>query len=342
MADNRQSVVFVAILAIVAAIAAVVASGAVPLGIALPALALVAVVFVLKPDLVEFREYERGVVFRFGKYDRTVGPGLVIIFPLVDKFVPVDLRTQTINIPSQDVTTLDNVKIKVDAIIYAKISDPVASVTQVKDYNQAIAFQVHAEIRDAVGKMALEDVVTHADQINSRVQASLAEICKKWGIQIIKVDLESIELPPSLVDAMRKRKEAHEYKVKVETEATAKNVSLGILDDAVSKMSDKTMAYLYLDALKKIADGKSNKIIFPLELSRLASLLSANMSGENVPRQEHGGVKDVDLQKAAAAIGFSAPAGEKPDYESIAKKLIEAYSKKQAEVLDKQLEKPGG
>ncbi len=335
MADNRQAVVFVVILAMVAVIVFVVASGAVPFGVALPFLALVAVAYLLKPDLVEFKEYERGVVFRFGKYDRIVGPGLSVFFPFIDKYQLVDVRTQTIDIPSQDVITLDNIKIKVDAIIYAKIADPAASVTQVQNFRQAIAVQVHAEIRDAVGKMALDDVVTHADQINARVQASLAETCKQWGIQIIKVDLESIELPPTLVDAMRKRKEANEYKVKVETEATAKNVSLGILDEAVSKMSDRTLAYLYLDALKKIADGKSNKIIFPLELSRLASMLSARMSGEHVPQIPGGGAKDVDLQKAAEKIVSSSP-GQEPDYDVIVKKLLEAYSRNQAEVLDQE------
>ncbi|PIT85440.1 hypothetical protein COU36_03250, partial [Candidatus Micrarchaeota archaeon CG10_big_fil_rev_8_21_14_0_10_59_7] len=119
-------------------------------------------------------------------------------------------------------------------------------------------------------------------------------------------EIQSIELPQDLLDAMRKRKEADEYKAKVETEAQARRVSLEILDQAASKMSDTTMTYLYLDALKKLAEGKSNKIIFPLELSHLASKLSGKMGASE----------------------------KKMDYGNVVEGLIDAYREKQKEELD--------
>ena len=309
-ADNSEVVVFILILAAVAAIIlAIFASGLPPQLVAAGIMVLIALIFV-HPMIAEFKEYERGVLFRLGKYERVVGPGWVLYFSGIEKFVKVDLRTQIIDIHPQEVITQDNIKILIDAIIYYRVVDPRKTVVEIKDVVGAIDHLLKAQLRTVIGRMLLEEVLEKTEEININLFNVIKEVEDKWGIVAMRVEITSIELPSGLLNAMQKRREAGEYKEKMETEARAKSVSIEILDKALSTMSDKTVAYLYLDVLKKMAEGKSTKIIFPLELSRLANIIS-----------EKSGWK-------------------KGEYDDIAKTLIAAYQQEQKQVLDKQTE-PG-
>lgn len=311
---NRSVVIFVAIIA--AAILLVVLALTVGKSISpvfwFVGLLIVIVVAAMFPKLVEFREYERGVVFRFGKVQKVVGPGLSWIMPTLESYVAVDLRTQVVDIPPQDVMTKDDVKVKIDAIIYTKTVDPVKSVTKVKDFRVALSELMRSNIRAAIAKMPLEELLEKTDEINTQLFTEVKKVADEWGVSVMRVEIQSVELPQELVAAMHKRKEALEYKAKTETEATAKQISLDILDKATSKMSDKTMAYLYMDALKKISEGRSNKIIFPLELSHLASMLAGKLT---------------EQQKKGEIEG-------RPDYEQIISALQDAYTQKKKEIID--------
>ena len=221
------------------------------------------------------------------------------------------MRVQTIDTKPQQVETLDDVVLKVDAVTYYRIVDPKKVILEIKDVQNSVTKLLISEIRSAVAKMPMEEVVEKSEELSDRLYAALKEVDEAWGINIMRVELESVELPPSVVTAMHRKREALEYKGKVEIEASAKQISLEVLEKATSKMSDRTLAYLYLDALKKIADGRSSKIIFPLELSRLASVISGKMGGKQ----------------------------SKQDYEQLLESLLQAYNEKQKEALSKKADK---
>ncbi len=337
---DKQATVFIAILALLVGIFAALASGAISFWVFLPLVLLGIILLLLAPEIVEVKEYERAVMFRFGKLRGVEGAGWFLHFPKIDKYVKVDLRVQAIDIAPQEVISRDNIKFKIDAVIYLKVTDPLKAVTAVQDFKQAATLNVYSQIRNAVSKMALEEVVVQTDTINKQLYVALAEASKDWGVQCIKVEIQTIEPPQSLVDAMRKRKEAQEYKAKLEIESEARGVQIDILNRAASKISDTTLAYLYLDALKKISEGKSNKIIFPLELSRLASLLSSKLGDQGAAPSAQmvtDAVRDAVAKGMPATqakpVGKNGEATPELDYDKIVSDLLEAYRNKQAQVL---------
>lgn len=310
---NRQVIVFVGV---VAGIILLVYFGIFILKSPL-LLAILLLLFVggaaLFPQYVELKEYERAVVFRLGRFDRIAGPGILFVFPNIESFHLADLRTQTIDTMPQDVITKDNIKLKIDAIIYVKIVDPKKAIVEVKDYKSALTQLLLSRIREIVSRMSLDDVLAKTEDIDNELHNIIKDAADEWGINTLRVEVQSIELPPSLIEAMQRKKEATEMRARVETEAEARRTSIEILDKAASKMSDATLSYLYLDSLKKISEGKSNKIIFPLELSHLASLLSGKLG-----------------QAHAGAAKEKAPS----TFEETAKSLLEAYMEKNRQMID--------
>jgi regulator of protease activity HflC (stomatin/prohibitin superfamily) len=171
--------------------------------------------FMLSSGVSTLEEYQRAVRFRFGKFDGVVGPGLVWSVPYVDTHIIVDMRTQTFDIKPQEVITKDNIKIKVDAIVYGRVIDPKKAIIEVKDYKQAIISLLYAEIREAIGKLELEELIGKTEELNDKLFETLNSVSKNWGVETQRVEVESIELPAGLTEAMTKRKEALEYKAKL-------------------------------------------------------------------------------------------------------------------------------
>ncbi len=270
----REVLVFLAFVAIVIALLSTVfsigLSAAVIIGVGVGIVVLAAIL----PRLVEFKEYERGVMFRFGKFRKVAGPGWFFYWPAFESFVPVDLRTTTVDLPQQSVITQDDVEINVDAVIYERVVDAEKAVIQVKDFKGAMRELLRSQIRNTVGKMELEEVLEKTEEMGIELKNALKSVTEDWGVEVFKVELQTIKLPDSLIQAMHKRREAGEYKIKLETEAQAKQISLDIIDKATSKVSPGTLTYLYLDSLKSIANGKATKIVLPVELSNLARALS--------------------------------------------------------------------
>ncbi len=277
MAD-KNVIVFIAVLAVlIFGATAVIATKALTLTTLLLLALSLAVLYLLSPKFVVFREYERGVVFRLGKFTHVVGPGPILFFQAVDRFVPVELRTKVIDTLPQHVETKDNVSVKIDAITYVRITDPAKVVLKVRNLEQALNQMLVAEIRNTIAKMPLEALMEKTEDLNTVLISKLKEVEETWGFVVLRAEIVSIELPPDIIAARHAAMSALQYKQKLETEAKARQVSIETLDSAVSKISDKTLAYLYLDALKKMADGRANKILFPLELTDLAKRLSSKM-----------------------------------------------------------------
>ncbi|MDP3741775.1 MAG: SPFH domain-containing protein, partial [Candidatus Micrarchaeota archaeon] len=275
---KREVVIFVSILLLIAATLSAVFVYNVP-----PVFVIVAAVVILalsqvSPRLVEFKEFERGVLFQFGKFKGVLGPGWVLSWPAFQSHVVVDLRTQTVDLPKQPVITRDDVEIKVDSVIYQKVVDPKKAVIEVKDFKNAMRELLRSQIRNTIGKMELEEVLERSEELGVELKNTLKPTAEEWGISVLKVEVQQIDLPQTLVEALHKRREAGEYKVKLETEAQARQLSLDILDKAASKMSSNTMAVLYMDAMKTISNGRSTKILFPMELSILAKSLTGKLN----------------------------------------------------------------
>ena len=230
--------------------------------------------------IIELEEYKRAVILRYGKFHRVAGPGWVFLVPFIDDPRIVDLRVFTVNIEPQRVITKDNIVLTVDAITFLKITDPKAAVINIASPKQAVTDYIQAHLRDIIGKMELESVIGQVDVINSLLQKGLERISKDWGISVVKVEIQRIDLPEDVMQAMHYRKSAEQRKYAAEEEARAHAIKIDAVRAAAGKLTDPALQYLYLQTLQKIAEGRSSKIIFPIELTHLAERLSTRFGAD--------------------------------------------------------------
>jgi len=231
------------------------------------------------PFIIELEQYERAVLLRYGKFLKVAGPGWVTLIPFIDDARIVDMRVMVVDkeFSPQEVLTKDNILLKVDAIMYMKVTDPKAAVINVKDPIEAATTYVQAHLRDIVGKMELEAVISDIHIINELLRSGLSKVARDWGVEVTKVEIQSIELPQMVLSAMHERKAAEQQKYATEELAQAQAIKIDAIRKAAGRLEDPALQYLYLEALKKVAEGRSSKIIFPLELTHLAERLSGGM-----------------------------------------------------------------
>lgn len=281
---EKRAAIFVLIVAIGVVLAMLLVGVAkVSPPVALLGLVVLAAIAYFLPTLEQIREYERGVIFRFGKFDRVVSPGLFVIFPSFETVVHVDMRERAIDVKPVKITMRDNVSVTVDTAILVKVTDPKKSVVTVKNFEAAIGDVVTSELRNIVGKMDLEALLEKAEDVNVLVRQRLAVFTEPWGVQVTRMEVEKIILPPELERAMTASRAASEYKNKVRLEAEARQVAIEAVTASASKIDDTTMAYLYLDTLKKVGESKSTKIVLPSDLSRFAELIALKFGGSSKP-----------------------------------------------------------
>src|SRR3989338_1114537 len=254
--------------------------------------------------LIQLNEYERAIIFRMGKYLKTSGPGWVVLTPFIDSYRLVDLRTQTSDPKEQDVVTKDNITLKVNAVAYYRVMDPKRAVLNVENYKGYLVQYIESTLRSIIGKLSLEQVVSNIETINAELRKLVQLTAQDWGLDIQKVELESVTLPDTLVEAMHQKRAAVEKKNTIRELAEAKKLQIEAIQEAAGKLTDTTLRYLYIDSLNKIADGKSNKIIFPLELTKLATALSNRLDEPYEKAQED--VIDVYEQYSKAEPGTKA------------------------------------
>jgi regulator of protease activity HflC (stomatin/prohibitin superfamily) len=217
-------------------------------------------------------EYERGVVFRLGRVQGAKGPGLIILIPIIDKMVRVDLRTITLDVPPQDIISKDNVTIKVNAVIYFKVVDPVQAVVDVENYLLATSKLAQTTLRSVVGQVDLDSLLSSRDSINHRLQEILDTQTKPWGVKVLNVEVKQVDLPIEMQRAMAKQAEAErERRAKViaaegELEASYK------LSEAAKNMAHEPMSLQlrYLQTLREMSTERATTTIipFPIELLR--------------------------------------------------------------------------
>lgn len=233
------------------------------------------------------KEYERGVVFRLGRIIPLKGPGLVIIWPIIDKLVKVSLRTVTMDVPSQDVITRDNVTVKVNAVVYFRALDPIKAITEVEDFYYATSQIAQTSLRSILGQSQLDELLTKREELNMALQRVIDEQTEPWGIKVSTVEVKNVDLPEEMQRAIAKQAEAErERRAKVihaqgEFEASQK------LADAAKIIGSEpaTLQLRYLQTLTEVATEKNSTIIFPVPIDLISAFLNlknkTNASADN-------------------------------------------------------------
>jgi regulator of protease activity HflC (stomatin/prohibitin superfamily) len=266
------------------------------------AVALVLLVLLVRFSIRIVREYQRIVLFRLGRCVGTRGPGLVLIIPLVDRPIMVDLREQYLEIPRQTAITEDNATISIDFIIFTRVMDAVASVVRVQYFAAAAQNIAATTLRSVVGDMSLDDVLSKREEMNEQLRTKLDEVTERWGVKVTNVEVREITPPPQVQEAMTRQMSAERTRRAVVTEATGtKQAAITVAEgqkqaailsaegdrqaailraEGFSLALDKifsvartvdanTMSLQYLDALKQIGAAPSTKFVVPMELSSL-------------------------------------------------------------------------
>ena len=232
----------------------------VPIGIAL-AIVLPAAIKIL-------REYERGVIFRFGRLVGTKGPGLFVILPYVDRMVKVDLRVITMDVPYQEVITKDNVTVKVNAVVYFRVVDPEASVVKVLDFVRATSQISQTTLRSVLGQSELDELLSQREKLNQILQKTIDEQTDPWGVKVTTVEIKEVELAETMKRSMAAQAEAEkERRAKIihaegELQAADKLAQAG----RIISSEPTTLQLRYLDTLNNIAAEKNSTIIFPVPI----------------------------------------------------------------------------
>src|SRR5215475_3743550 len=258
---------------------------------------VVIALFVMASSVKILREYERAVIFRFGRRASAIinpggdgsGPGLLLLLPFVDKMVKVSLRTITMDVPPQDVITRDNVSVKVNAVIFFRVLDAAKAVISVEDYLYATSQIAQTTLRSVLGQQELDDLLSARDKINQELTRIIDEHTNPWGIKVAAVEVKNVDLPQDMQRAMSKQAEAErERRAKVinadgEFQAAAK------LAEAADVLSRFPMAIQlrYLQTMREIASERNTTTFFPIPvdlLSSLRSVLGAAGDGQGNPK----------------------------------------------------------
>lgn len=242
---------------------------------------LMAVVFFLWSAIKILNEYERGVVFRLGRVIPLKGPGLVIILPGIDKLVRISLRTITMDVPSQDIITRDNVTVKVNAVVYFKVVDPIRAVTEIEDYYFATSQIAQTTLRSVLGQGHLDDLLSKRDEINADLQRIIDAQTEPWGIKVTAVETKNVDLPVEMQRAIAKQAEAErERRAKVIHAEGELQASVKLTEAATVLSAEPAALQLrYLQTLAEISVEKNSTIIFPLPIEFLKPFLTG-MSGK--------------------------------------------------------------
>jgi regulator of protease activity HflC (stomatin/prohibitin superfamily) len=259
----------------------------------LPVLAVAALVIstLIGAAVKVVQEYERGVIFRLGRLVGAKGPGLFFIIPFIDRMVKIDLRTVTLDIPSQEAITRDNVTVRVNAVAYFRVTDPEAAVVRVENYMLATLQIAQTTMRSVLGQSELDELLSKREEINQRLQEIIDEQTAPWGIKVSIVEVKDVELPQEMKRAMARQAEAERDKRAKVIHAEGEFLAAQQLSEAANIISaaPSALQLRYLQTLSDISSDQSRTIIFPLPMD----LISAFVGGRQAEQSGAGAVKPV-------------------------------------------------
>ena len=220
------------------------------------------------------REYERGVVFMLGRFHAVKGPGLIVIIPIIQQMVKVDLRTIVMDVPSQDVISRDNVSVKVSAIVFFRVIDPEKAVIQVEQFYNATSQMAQTTLRSVLGQHELDEMLAERDKLNADIQTILDLQTESWGIKVSNVEIKQMDLNENMIRAIARQAEAErERRAKVIHAEGELQASQKLVEAAQTlAQSPRAIQLRYLQTLTEIAGDKSSTIVFPLPMDILDSL----------------------------------------------------------------------
>lgn len=253
------------------------------LGLGFGGLLLVAIIFFIASAIRVLREYERGVVFQLGRFWGVKGPGLVIIIPVLQQMVRVDLRTIVLDVPTQDVISRDNVSVKVNAVLYFRVVDPEKAIIQVANFLEATSQLAQTTLRAVLGKHELDDMLAERERLNLDIQQVLDAQTDAWGIKVANVEIKHVDLDESMVRAIARQAEAErERRAKVIHAEGELQASEKLMQAAhVLAQQSGAMQLRYMQTLATIAGDKTSTIVFPLPIDLLGSV--AELKQHNRP-----------------------------------------------------------
>jgi len=221
------------------------------------------------------REYERGVVFLLGRFQRVKGPGLIIIIPGIQQMERIDLRTIVMDVPSQDVISRDNVSVKVNAVIYFRVIDPERAIIQVENFQVATSQLAQTTLRSVLGQHELDEMLAEREKLNLDVQKILDEQTDAWGIKVSNVEIKHVDLDESMIRAIAKQAEAERERRAKVIHAEGELQASGKLLQAAQVLSKnpQSLQLRYLQTLTEIAGEKSSTIVFPLPIDLVKPLM---------------------------------------------------------------------
>lgn len=236
-------------------------------------LVIFAVVLIISMFRV-LREYERAVIFFLGRFQGVKGPGLIILIPVVQKMVRVDLRTVVMDVPSQDVISLDNVSVKVNAVIYFRVVDPQKSIIQVESYLEATSQLSQTTLRSVLGQHELDDMLSKRDLLNADIQAILDKQTDAWGVKVANVEIKHVDINESMIRAIARQAEAERERRAKVIHARGELEAADELLDAAYKLAKapEAIQLRYLQTLTQIAGDKNSTVVFPLPMNILEAL----------------------------------------------------------------------
>ena len=228
------------------------------------------------------REYERAVVFRLGRLLGAKGPGMIILIPGIDKMVRVDLRTVTLDVPPQDIITRDNVSVKVSAVVYFRVLDPIKSIIDVEDFHFATSQLAQTTLRSVCGQGELDNLLAERDEINERIQTILDKDTEPWGVKVSKVEVKEIDLPEEMRRAMAKQAEAERERRSKIINAEGEFQASQRLSEAAAIISATPAALQlrYLQTLQDIAGENNSTILFPVPIDLLRPFVEKGASSK--------------------------------------------------------------
>jgi len=238
--------------------------------------------FFLSSAIKILKEYERGVVFRLGRIIPVKGPGLVIIWPIIDRLVKVSLRTVTFDVPSQDIITRDNITVKVNAVVYFRVMDPEKAITAVEDFFYATSQIAQTTLRSILGQSQLDELLTNREELNGELQKVIDLQTEPWGIKVTTVEVKNVDLPENMQRAIARQAEAERERRAKVIHADGDFQASQKLADAAKIMATEPLAIQlrFLGTLTEIATEKNSTIIFPVPIDLLKPFLERQDKGE--------------------------------------------------------------
>ncbi|MBN1423545.1 slipin family protein [Candidatus Fermentibacteria bacterium] len=252
-----------------------------------PLTILILLVFFILGNAVRIlREYERGVVFRLGRYVGAKGPGLILLIPIVDKMVKVSLRTVAMDVPPQDVITRDNVSVKVNAVIYFRVMEPDKAIIAVEDYLYATSQLAQTTLRSVLGQAELDDLLSERDKINSDLQDILDRHTDTWGIKVSTVEVKHVDLPTEMQRAMARQAEAERDRRAKIINAEGEFQASEKLAQAAGIISahPEALQLRYLQTLREVAAENNSTTLFPIPIDLFAPFVKS-MAGRKTSEE---------------------------------------------------------